>query len=416
MAAVTISRNALVALLVGSITVIVHADDWPRFRGPSGQGHSGESGVPFEWSETDHVVWKSDVPGRGWSSPVVASGQIWLTTAVGAEGGGGSLRLLAFDTETGESLVDVEVFQTPDQESPNPKNSLASPTAVVDAERDQVYVHFGSSGTAALTTSGEKVWEQRFDYITQHGNGGSPMLYDDMVILSGDGYDKAFIVALDAATGEVRWRVDRSEPVSQAYSTPVVIDVNGQDQLISITAFRTTAHDPTTGEEIWQVDYPNGFSNVPGPVYSTDHGIVYIATGFQQPFLLAVRADGSGNVTETHVEWKLRRGAPLTPSPLVVGDELYVVSDTGIATCLDAKTGTRHWRERLRGNYSASPVFADGRIYFQSEEGVTTVIAPGTEYRELAKNELDGVMLATLAVSDGAIYIRSDSRLYRIGD
>ena len=178
------TRQALAVGLIVSLAAVavVHGDDWPRFRGPSGQGHSGESGVPFEWSETDHVVWKSEVVGRGWSSPVVADGRIWLTTAVAADGGG-SLRLLAFDTETGESLVDVEVFRTSDRESPNPKNSLASPTAVVDAERDQVYVHFGSSGTAALTTSGEKVWEQRFDYITQHGNGGSPMLYDDMVIL-----------------------------------------------------------------------------------------------------------------------------------------------------------------------------------------------------------------------------------------
>ena len=404
---------ALVVFLIAIPTL--RAEDWTRFRGPSGQGHSDEQGIPFEWSETEHVVWKTDVVGRGWSSPVISDGRIWLTTAVPAAGGGGSLRLLAFDTETGQQQVDVEVFRTRERESSNPKNSLASPTAVVDAERDQVYVHFGASGTAALTTSGEKVWERRFDYITQHGNGGSPMLYGDLVILSGDGYDKAFIVALDAATGDMRWRVDRSEPVSQAYSTPVVIDVDGEDQLISITAFRTTAHDPRTGEEIWQVDYPDGFSNVPGPVYSADLKMVYIATGFQQPSLLAVRADGSGNVTDSHVEWKLRRGAPLTPSPIVVGDELYVVSDTGIATCLDAKTGQRHWRERLGGNYSASPVFADGRIYFQSEEGTTTVIAPGTMYQELARNELDGRILATIAVSDGAIYLRTDRRLYRIG-
>ena len=409
-------RQLLASGLVVSLTVIVHADDWPSFRGPSGQGHSLERGVPFEWSETEHVVWKTEVVGRGWSSPVVADGRIWVTTAIDAPGDdGGSLRLLAFDTETGRSLVDVEVFQTPDRESPNPKNSLASPTPVVDTERDQVYVHFGASGTAAVTTSGEMVWGRQFPYVTQHGNGGSPILYDDLVIFSGDGYDKAFVVALDALTGDVRWRVDRPEPVSQAYSTPVVIEVNGQDQLISITAFRTTAHDPRSGDELWQVEYPRGFSNVPGPVYSSDHGLVYITTGFQQPVLLAVRPNGSGNVTDTHVEWKLTRGAPLTPSPLIVGDELYVVSDVGIATCLDAETGELRWRERLGGNYAASPVFADGRIYFQSEEGMTTVVAPGIEYRELAKNEIDGTIFASLAVSDGAIYIRSDTRLYRIG-
>ena len=224
---------------------------------------------------------------------------------------------------------------------------------------------------------------------------------------------RAFVVALDKRTGEVRWKTPRRQPISQAYTTPLVIRVGDRDEVVSVGAFRTTAYDPETGEEIWRVGYADGFSNVPRPVYG--HGLVYIATGFQVPSLLAVRADGAGDVTRTHVAWTLRRGAPLTPSPLLVGDELYIVSDFGIATCLDAKTGATHWQERLGGNHSASPVFVDGRIYFQNEDGVTTVIAPGTEFRRLARNELDGVTLASMAVSGGSFFIRTHAHLYRIG-
>ena len=403
-------------VILAAVTLIgppVHAQDWPAFRGPTGQGHSPELGLPLEWSETDTVVWKTPVPGRGWSSPVVADGRVWLTTATVAPDGAGSLRLLAYDVDTGRELFDTVVIRIDQTASPNPKNSLASPTPVIDVDGDRVYVHFGADGTAALTTDGEVVWTTRFPYVTQHGNGGSPVLYRDLLILSVDGYDTAFVVALDAATGEERWRTARRHPISQAYSTPLVIRVGDRDQLFSIGAFRATAYDPGSGEEIWEVSYGDGFSNVPAPVFG--HGMVYVATGFQVPSLLAVRADGRGDVTATHTAWTLRRGVPLTSSPLLVGDELYIVSDLGVATCLDARTGETHWRERLGGNFSASPVFADGRIYFQSEEGVTTVVAPGTAYRELATNRLDGAILASMAVADGSLFIRTHDHLYRIG-
>ena len=404
-------RRAAVALLLVTSGVAAQAQDWPEFRGPTGQGHSTERGLPVEWSESQNVIWKTPVPGLGWSSPVVVDGRIWMTTAAGRAEGGRSLRLLAFDVDTGREAVNTEVFRTPDVRSPNPKNSLASPSPVVDGEG--VYVHFGAYGTAALTTTGEIVWQTEFPYTTQHGNGGSPIVYGDLLILSVDGYDTAFVVALDKRTGEVRWKTPRRQPISQAYTTPLVIRVGDRDEVVSVGAFRTTAYDPETGEEIWRVGYADGFSNVPRPVYG--HGLVYIATGFQVPSLLAVRADGAGDVTRTHVAWTLRRGAPLTPSPLLVGDELYIVSDFGIATCLDAKTGATHWQERLGGNHSASPVFVDGRIYFQNEDGVTTVIAPGTEFRRLARNELDGVTLASMAVSGGSFFIRTHAHLYRIG-
>jgi outer membrane protein assembly factor BamB len=384
------------------------AEDWPQFRGPDGQGHSTERDLPFEWSDTRNVVWKTAVPGLGWSSPVVSGGRVWLTTATGDREV--SLRVLAFDVETGRELVNVEVFRIRGADAINPKNSHASPTAVL--EQDRVYVHFGAQGTAALTTSGEIVWKTRFPYTSQHGAGGSPILFGDLLVFSCDGADAAFVVALDKRTGKVRWKTSRRYPWDQAYSTPLVIRVGERQQIVSVGAFRAAAYDPESGREIWRVGYADGFSNVPRPVYG--QGLVYIATGFQQPLLLAVRADGSGDVTRSHVAWTLRRAAPLTPSPLLIGDELYIVNDAGIASCLDARTGDVLWQQRLGGTYSASPLFADGRIYFLSEQGVATVIAPGRTFQSLATNSIDAATLASPAVSAGSLFIRSERHLFRI--
>ena len=384
-------------------------EDWTEFRGPGGQGHSAERGLPLQWGEGKNVLWKTRVPGLGWSSPVVADGRVWLTTAV--EQRGISLRVLAFDVATGREVVNVEAFNIPaHRRDINPKNSWASPTPVIDDGR--VYVHFGADGTAALSASGAILWKARFDYASQHGAGGSPIVYGDLLIFNCDGSDTAFVVGLDKHTGKVKWRTNRGFPADQAYTTPLVIRAADRDQLISVGAFRARAYDPATGKEIWRVRYDEGFSNVPRPIFA--HGLVVIATGFQQPSLLAVRPDGTGDVTKTHLAWSLTRGAPLTPSPLAVGDELYVVNDGGIATCLDARTGAIIWQQRLGGTYSASPVFADGRIYFLAEQGVTTVIAPGRQFKRLATNTLDGGLLASMAVSGGSLFLRTDSHLYRL--
>lgn len=318
------------------------------------------------------------MPGLGWSSPVVSGGKVWVTTAV--EQPGISLRLLGFDAVTGRELVNVEVFQVVASRGDiNPKNSWASPTPIVDGDR--VYVHFGADGTAAVTTTGTVLWTQRFDYQSQHGAGGSPVVYGDLLIFSCDGSDAAFVIALDKQTGKVKWKTNRRFPTDQAYTTPLVIRVGERDQLISVGAYRATAYDPLNGKEIWRVSYADGFSNVPRPVFA--HGLVYIATGFQQPSLLAVRPDGAGDVTKTHLAWKLGRGAPI-------------------------------WQQRLGGTYSASPVFAGGSIYFSAEQGVTTVIAAGKEFRRLATNRLDGGLLASMAVAGGSLFLRTDSHLYRI--
>ena len=385
------------------------AQDWPEFRGPGGQGHSIERGLPLTWGEGKNVAWKTKIAGLGWSTPVVAGGRVWLTTAI--EQRSVSLRVLAYDVASGREVVNVEAFNIPSyRREINPKNSWASPTPVI--EGDRVYVHFGADGTAALTTAGEIVWKARFDYQSQHGAGGSPIVYGDLLIFNCDGSDVAFVVALDKRTGKVKWKTNRGFPADQAYTTPLVIRVGDRDQLISVGAFRARAYDPLTGKEIWRVRYDDGFSNVPRPVFA--HGLVYIATGFQQPSLLAVKPDGAGDVTKTHIAWALKRGAPLTPSPIVVGDELYVVTDGGIATCVDAKSGNLIWQQRLGGTYSASPVFADGRIYFLAEQGVTTVIAPGREFRKLAANALEGGLLASMAISGGSLFLRTDSHLYRL--
>jgi len=392
-------------LLILSVVLVF---DWPQFRGPTGQGVSDERGLPLTWSENKNVRWKVAIPGRGWSSPVVQGDRIWLTTATEE---GKSLRAIAVDRNTGAILQNVEVFRLKSAKLANSKNSFASPTPVVEGEL--VYVHFGAFGTACIKQSGEIVWKTRLEYDNgQHGTGGSPVIYDDLLILSCDGNDVQFVVALDKATGKVRWKKMREG--YQAYTTPLVVALPEGDQVISPGAFRAIAYEPRTGKEIWQVKYGECFSNVPRPVFG--HGLVFICTGFQQPSLLAIRPDGRGDITKSKIVWRLDRGVPLTPSPLLVGDELYMVTDNGIATCVDAKTGQELWRARLGGNHSASPIYADGKIYFLSEEGESVVIAPGRQLKHLATNQLDGPTLASMAVSDSSLFIRTATHLYRISN
>src|SRR4030095_16211066 len=236
--------------------------------------------------------------GSGWSSPVVSAGRVWITTAL--KQSGTSLRAMAFDVESGRTLVDTEVFKLRTTTLLNAKNSFASPTPIVDGDR--VYVHFGADGTAALSTSGEILWKTRLPYESQHGDGGSPALYGDLLLVSCDGADTAFVVAIDTRTGKIRWKTQRREPWDQAYTTPLVIRVGDRDQLVSVGAYRAAAYDPQSGKEIWRVSYDDGFSNVPRPFYG--HALFYIVSGWTSPpRLLAVRPDGTGDVTKTHIAW-----------------------------------------------------------------------------------------------------------------
>lgn len=394
------------------------AEDWTEFRGPTGQGHSTATGLPAEWSQTKNIRWGVDMAGEGWSSPIVSKGKIYLTSAVKPEGGQGndrSLRTLCLDADTGKTLWDVEVFKQDNAKTQrvHRKNSHASPTPITDGKH--VFVHFGTQGTACLTLDGKIVWKMRdLKYRPQHGNGGSPILVDGMLFVSCDGSDIQYVVALDAKTGKVRWKKDRpaiKRAQKFSFTTPLVIEVAGKKQIVSPGTNQVIAYEPKTGRDLWKVTY-SGYSVIPRPVYA--HGLIFISTSYNRPSLMAIRPTGTGDVTDSHVAWTADRGAPHTPSALAIGNELYAVSDKGIASCFDAKTGKVHWSQRLGGNFSASPVFADGKIYFQSEQGDTTVVLPGKAFKRLAKNTLGERTLASYAVADSAIFLRTASKLYRI--
>lgn len=387
--------------------------DWPEFRGPTAQGHSDAVDLPLDWSEAENVVWKVPVPGQGWSSPVVRDGKVWLTTGLSGEDspqGRHSLRALGFDFASGRLLHDVEVIALEGPPSLHTKNSSASPTPIL--EKDRVYVHFGNFGTAALDARGKILWKSRvLRYVEQYGPGSTPAIADDLLLISCDGTDTQFVAALDKNDGTMRWKTLRVDG-DMAYSTPLVIAAAGVRQVISTGGNVAVSYELTTGKKLWWIRYV-GFSQVPRPLFV--HGLVYLVNpALGRPVLYAVRPDGRGDVTQSHVAWTWERGVPITPSPLIVGREIYIVSDGGVLTCLDARNGTLHWRERLGGNFSASPAYADGKIFFLDEDGQTTVIKPGQRFDKLAENQLDGRTLASMAIAGRSLLIRSDTHLYRI--
>lgn len=392
---------------------LCRAGDWPEFRGPTAQGLYDGPALPTRWSPTENVTWKKPIPGHAWSSPVLAGTRIYLTTAV-AQGPNFSLRALCLERDNGKTVWDKEVFLQDGKTSPriHAKNSHASPTPIV---RDgKMYVHFGHQGTACLSLDSNIVWRNREQkYAPVHGNGGSPLLVDDLLIFSCDGADDPYVVALDAKTGKRRWQTPRTvESVKTfAFATPLWIDTPAGQQVILPGAGGASAYEPKTGKEIWKVRY-DGYSVIPRPVFG--HGMLFFSTGYDTPQLLAVRVGGTGDVTDSHVAWRMTRNAPNSPSALLVGDELYVVSDRGIASCLDAKTGKVHWQERLPGAYSASPIHSNGRIYFLSEEGQTTIVKAGAAFEQIARNDLKERTLASFAAADGSLFIRTEKHLYRI--
>lgn len=396
-------------------------DDWAQFRGPGQMGHSTATGVPLSWSETESIAWKTAIPGLGWSSPAVAGEQIWITTATGE---GHSLRAIAVERSSGKLLHDVEVFHLDDPGSIHTNNSHASPTPLVEGNR--VFVHYGAHGTACLSTDGEVLWRnQELKHDHQHGPGGSPVVWQDLLILNCDGTDVQFVVALDKHTGQIRWKRDRAhisedrksgkDAVPMAYCTPLLLQIDGRTQLVSLGSDAIVGHDPATGDEIWYFTY-SGYSNVSRPVMA--HDMLFFSTGFGRPEFHGIKAGGQGDVTESNAVWVEKKGSavPLDVSPLVVGDELYTISDAGLGCCYDARTGKVHWLKRLGKKFWASPVYADGKIFCLDDSGKTTVLKPGTEFEKLAENQLDGATQASLAIVDGTIFLRTDKHLYRIED
>lgn len=408
------SRILIFAFVAAFYSFPALAADWPQFRGPLGNGVSTEKNLPIQWSETKNITWKQEIPGKGWSSPSLVKGRLFLTTAVVLEGDKLSQRALCLSAKDGKIIWNTEVFSQDAASAPpiHGKNSHASPTPLV--EGGKLFVHFGHQGTACLDLDGKILWKtQELTFPPVHGNGNSPVLVDGMLVFSCDGASSPFVAALDAATGDVQWKFARESDSTKrfAFATCEVITVEGKKQVISPGAGVVNALDPKTGKEIWRVTY-DGYSVIPRPVFG--HGLIFMSTGYDSPSILAIRPDGQGDVTDTHVEWTLKKGAPHTPSPLLVGDELYLVSDGGIATCVDAKTGDVHWSERIGTKYSASPVYADGRVYFQDEDGKGTVLKAGKKFQKLGENGFQEPSLASYCVGDGAFFVRTEKHLYRV--
>ncbi len=400
--------SAAASVLFASVSVV--RADYTEFRGSGGQGHANVKTAPLNWAEdAKNIKWKTPIDGLGWSSPVVQGNDIWLTTATDE---GRSLRLVCIDAVGGKVKQNIELFKLEKAGRIHKKNSHASPTPIVKGDR--VFAHFGSYGTACVSTAGEIIWKHTFEYRPVHGPGGSPVLFEDLLIVNCDGGDVQFVAALDQKNGDVRWKTKRPANKGKkfAFSTPLVIEVDGQPQVVSPGAGGVSSYNPRTGEEIWRFDYPGGYSVTPRPVH--ENGMVYVSSSFDRPSLYAIRTGGKGNVTDSHEAWRASKAAPHSPSPLLLEGRLYMVSDRGIATCADAKSGEVLWQERLRGNFSASPVHAAGRIYFLNETGEMTVISASKAFEKLATNTLPGGTLASPAFIEGTMFLRTSTHLYRI--
>ena len=404
--------------------------NWPEFRGAGGMGLASHPNrtesldLPLHWSETEHVRWKTLIPHRGWSTPVVMAGLVWLTTATLK---GHDFYVMALKADSGEICLEKRLFHCDDPEPlGNPVNSYASPSPVI--ERGRVYVHFGSYGTACMDASTREVLWQRTDLPCRHyrGPGSSPVLFEDLLILTMDGVDLQYLVALHKWTGHTVWKTERTaewndldkngQPrgegdLRKAYSTPLLIDVDGQTQMLSVGAKALYGYDPRDGRELWRVN-TQGFSGAARPVYG--NGVAYMINGFGKTELLALRVNGSGDVTDTHVLWQDRKMVPRTPSPLLINDLLFTINDTGTAKCWEAATGREVWKQRMGGNYAASLLYALGRIYCFNQEGKSTVFRAARRYEVLATNTLDSGMMASAAVSGNTLFLRTKTHLYCI--
>ncbi len=425
----------LVLCLAGMQSAPVLAN-WPEFRGPLGNGYvaTDSSKLPLHWSETENVRWRTPIPGLGWSTPVVMDGKVWVTTATED---GRDFFILCIDAATGKVIHNKKLFHC---DSPEPLgnnvNCYAAPSPAIELGR--VYAHFGSYGTACLdTATGDVLWS-RDDLRCRHyrGPSSSVVLFDNLVILTFDGVDLQYTVALDKATGNTVWRKDREvewndQDVTgkgaqeakrlldgdhrKAHCTPILYAAaDGKNQMLSVGAKSAFAYDPTTGHDLWRVNYDD-FSVAPRPLYRD--GIAYLVTGITHPELWAVRVDGTGNVTNTHVDWRLNSRVAKTASPLLIDDLIYMVSDDGILNCVDVKTGKPAGSRRIGGGFAASPIYVGGtepRIYFCDQEGKTTIIKPDKKFEQLAENTLDEGCMASPAVDGSSLILRTRTHLYRI--
>ena len=388
-------------------------DRWLQFRGTIGDGVTQVVDLPTKWSATENIAWRCELPGEGWSSPVVQDDRIYLTTAIALDSGERELALLVVDAKSGKQLSRTKIFTQPAAAPKiHSKNSHASPTPIMAGDR--LYLHFGHQGTACVKLDGEVVWSNdKLSYPPVHGNGGSPVLVGKALIFSQDGSEQGKVVALNADTGALLWETPRNAEATKKFSfcTPLVLERAGQSQVILPGSNVVQALDAATGKELWRVRY-DGYSVIPRPIVAAD--LIMICTGYDRPSLLAIKPDGQGDVTDSHIAWQTQTSVPHTPSLSTLDGLLFMVSDKGIATCLDAKTGEEVWKQRIGGNFSASPLLSGNNLYLLSEEGDTTIIRASRKFEELAKNSLGDRTLASMAVVDNDLLIRSKSALWRV--
>ncbi|MCP4610096.1 MAG: PQQ-binding-like beta-propeller repeat protein [Planctomycetes bacterium] len=418
-------RNRFYCIMLSAALVLISfnsaiAENWPCFRGPTRQGISHEKNIPIEWSQTSNILWKTPIPGVGWSSPVVFDDRVFITTATND---GASFRLLCLDRLTGTVLWNKQVHR----QKPGNKqkfNSYATCTPVTDGR--YIYVMAFDGTIAAVSNEGNIIWtHQEFEYYSEHGLAVSLVLYEDLLIVPFDGsssgpdeklgwqkpWDKGLVLAVNKNTGKVSWRGRRGSS-RIAHVTPQILSKNGQDQLISSAGDVVQGFNLKTGRRIWTVAN-SGEGVVPSLVIG--EGLIFATSGFGDSAIRAIRTGGKGNVTETHIAWESAEDVTKVPSMLYVKPFLFLVTETGVAKCLRASTGKEIWRERLTGKHSASPIWADGKIYFLSDKGKTTVTADGGEFKVIAENELNEKCIASPAVSQKQIFIRAEQNIYCIG-
>jgi outer membrane protein assembly factor BamB len=401
--------------------------NWPQFRGPNNDGWAPvnpQVSLPSVFNEETNVVWKTAIHDKGWSTPVIWGKQIWLTSATED---GHKMYVFCLDRDSGAIIFEKQLY---DIEQPRPLgndvNTYASPSAVI--EEGRVYVHFGSYGTACIDTRSYTTLWSRQDLPCNHfrGPASSPILFQNKVILTFDGADVQYQVALDKNTGDTIWKTDRNsnyqdldsegKPKSdgdfrKAFGTPIIINDNGEPRMIIAASYNVFGYDPVTGKEIWRID--NGcYSNAAMALFG--HGLIYQTTGRGRPEFLAIQPGGSGNITNTHIVWRYNKGIPSMPSPLLVDDLIYFINNGGIVTCLEAKTGELVWKDRLEGQYYASPIFADNKIFFSNITGAVTVLKPGRALDILQVNQFNDGFMSSPAVDGNALYLRTKSHLYRI--
>jgi hypothetical protein len=398
---------AAVALIIAAGAVL--AENWPAWRGPRGDGTSAETSVPLHWSGTDNVAWKTAIPGKGHSSPIVWGDRIFLTTAIKETQ---QRLLLCMETSTGNFLWQREVLVAP-LERTHPLNSHASSTPATDGTH--VYVSFLDTDRmfiAACDFDGNRVWEARPGvFASMHGYCSSPILWKNMVIVNGDHDGPAYIVALDRADGKTLWRTPRPNE-TRSYCTPIIRTIDGRNQMVLSGSKCVASYDPDTGRQHWIIDGPTE-QFVASLVYNGE--LLFMTAGFPDLYMQAIRPDGRGNVTQTHVVWRKDEECSYVPSPIAIGPYFIVVDDKGVLSCFEAKSGERLWRQRLGGRHSASLVSADGLVHVLSDKGEMTIVRPGPTFEAGARNELGEETNASPAISEGKIYLRGETHLFCIG-